>query len=258
MKKTVFLFGILTLGRVQTVKKIIILVLFALPFSQMCLAGNGVKIKRLKGDVQIRRGLEENWSSANTDMLLENIDTILTGEDSEVVLELEEGSIFTLGSRSILDIGDLRRITEKELFLYLMSQKVSRIQFPDKKSKLHIENVSVVRAERKTIPSEKEDTKGDTRMWTLETNGALALHDHKYYTNAIVKFHKILDKYSTFEDCGRIHFNLGNSFEAIHETGRAIDAYQQVLVKSNEKTCDNQMVQEMINASLEAIRRLKK
>ena len=239
-------------------KKIIVLVLYVLSFSQICLAGNGVKIKRLKGDVRIRRGLEENWSSANTGILLENIDTILTGEGSEVVMELQEGSIFTLGSRSILDIGDLRRITERELFLYLMSQKVSRIQFPDKKSKLHIENVSVVRAERKTISSEEEETKGDTGMWALETNGALALHDHKYYTNAIVKFHKILDKYSTSEDCGRIHFSLGNSFEAIHETGRAIDAYQQVLVRSKETTCDNQMVQEMVDASLEAISRLKK
>jgi len=223
----------------------------------MCFGQNGAKIVSLKGDVRVRRGLEENWINANMGMLLKDIDTILTDEASEVVLEIQEGSRFTLGGQSILDISDLRKITERELFLYLMSQKISRIQSPDQKSKLHIANVSVVRAEKKTS-SVEEEISLNSQMWSMEKNGAMALFMQQYYTNAIVKCHKILVRYPSMEDCGQIHFYLGKSFEVIDESGRAIDAYQEVLERSKAASCETEQIQDFVELSSEAIGRLKK
>jgi len=217
----------------------------------------GVKVKSLRGEVRVRRGLEEAWHPAGVGMILEDIDTILTGEVSEVVLVLVEGNLFTLGSNSIIDIGDLRKITERELFLYLMSQKLKRIEKREEKSKLRIENISVVRAERKGHEIKDDQEKLRSDMWRREINGARALYAQRYYPNTVVKLYKVLEKYSSMDDCGEIHFYIGKSFEALSETGRAIDAYQQVLERTKESSCDSLMVKKYFEASAEAILRLK-
>jgi hypothetical protein len=93
---------------------------------------------------KIRRGVEESWHWAVAGMMLEEIDTILTGEASAVVLETPDGATFRLGSSAILDIADLRKITEQEMFLYLMSQKINQIAPRQKKTHLRIGNVSAI------------------------------------------------------------------------------------------------------------------
>ena len=210
-----------------------------------------VRIKSLNGTVRVRRGLEETWSRAGAGMRLEDIDTILTEEASRVVLELEGGTTFTMGGHSILDVSDLRCITERELFLYLMSQKVSRIERKDG-TPLRIQNVNVARAERKTVDSEEVVSSVEPRMREWEINGAHALYTQRFFTNAIVKFHKILDKYPDADEAGRLYYFLGSSFEAIEESGRAIDAYQEVVARAGEEGTE-----EYVDLSKDALQRLK-
>lgn len=219
------------------------------------LAAGDVRIKSLRGTVRIRRGLEETWTRASTGTRLDEIDTIMTEEASRVVLELEGGATFTMTSYSILDVSDLRRITERELFLYLMSQKVSRIERKNR-SPLRIQNVNVARAERKSVESEEASSSAGPSLREWEINGARALHSQEYHTNAIVKFHKILDKYPEADDAGRLYFYLGSSFEAIDERGRAIDAYQEVVTRSEGAATDDEL-RRMVSESDEALRRLR-
>ena len=65
--------------------KIIICLIWLL---QIVKADSEVEIMAVSGDVKIRYGLEENWSKADIGILLKDIDTILTGENGEVVLQL--------------------------------------------------------------------------------------------------------------------------------------------------------------------------
>ena len=130
-----------------------------------------VKIIHLGGNVKIRYGLEENWNSASVGILLKEIDTILTGENSEVVLKYEDGNTFQLDSNAMLDIGDLRKIYEKELFLYLMSKKVDQIETNDEKTPLRIGNVSVVHGESKSVPDSARETTVKTDWGEWGRNG---------------------------------------------------------------------------------------
>lgn len=185
-----------------------------------------VTIASIRGAVRVRRGLEEAWIRAGVGMRLQDIDTIMTEEASRTALELEDGTVFTMGGFSILDVSDLRRITERDLFLYLMSQKVSRIR-EGEGTPLRIQNVNVARAERKTLETAGGGDAGRPGMREREINGAHALYIQRFHTNAIVKFHKILEKYPGMDGAGRLYHYLGSAFEAIDEPGRAIDAYQE-------------------------------
>ena len=184
-----------------------------------------VRIAAATGDVRVRRGLEESWTPSGADTELKPLDTILCGEASQAVLVLEDGTRFTLGGNALLDVSDLRRITERQLFLFLMSQKVGRIAASDSSSVLHITSVSVVRGARKETGVEPPPA-SDLRLWTRERNGARTLFDAGLVPNAIIKYYKILQRYPSADDGGEIHCSLGRAFEAIHETGRASDAYR--------------------------------
>jgi len=210
-------------------------------------AQSATTIIRVKGDVRIRRGLEEAWSDAQIGDALQDLDTILC-EEGQVVIELPDGSRFTMGSFSILDIGDLRRISRQEMFLFIMSQKVQKIP-PRKNSRLREENISSVHGERQAF---KSTTQPETMpKWRLEFNAARAMYDQNYFTNSVIKLHKIFDRYSKIKDCGRVSLYLGKSFEALEETGQAIDNYQTALHAG--ETCRDEQV---ITQARSAIRRL--
>lgn len=216
------------------------------------------RIIQLEGDVKIRRGLEESWSRADLDMLLEDIDTILTGERGEVVLRLGTGKKFRLGSNAIVDIGDLRKISERELFLLLMSEKVGRLTPAAPDGKLRIANVSVVRAENKahTSKAKVDDLKALHRV--QETNGARAMYAQKFYPNAIVKFHRILQKNPGLERCSEIYYYLGKSFEKIGEPGRALDAYRTFMHNAENTACWSALSMSLQEEVKSAVERLKK
>ena len=86
------------------------------------------KVIKMRGEVKVRKGLNEDWDRAVIGMLLRDVDTILTLESAEVVLLLESGDTFTLGSNAVVDIGDLRKISERQLFLFLVSKKNQEAQ----------------------------------------------------------------------------------------------------------------------------------
>jgi hypothetical protein len=215
-----------------------------------------VRIASVRGDVRVRRGLEEAWFPAGAGMLLKPLDSVFAGEASEAVLLLEDGTRFSLGGNAVLDVSDLRRITERQMFLFLMSQKVERLAATDSSAAIHIVNVSVVRGSQKQASPEPAP-QADVRGWTLEKNGAKALLDADYCTNAVVKFYKILQRHPDVRDGGEIHWLLGRAFEALKETGRAADAYRTALDQTNDGTLKPSETAER-RAWLEAaLRRLK-
>lgn len=218
---------------------------------------SSVQIAALHGDVRVRRGLEERWSPASVGMSLDDIDTILTGEGSHVLLQIEEGMTFTLGGLSVLDIGDLRRITERELFLFLMSEKINRIGPVNDDSRIRIDNVSVTRADNKNARENDHSAVIRNDFSTMEINGARALYDQKYYPNAIIKFHRLMAKNLPEEARITAFFYLGKSFEGISESGRAIEAYQSSLTQIGTLPVEDDHVRSIRNACEEALQRLK-
>ncbi len=220
-------------------KTLLVTIILVLMTSKFIKAEITVQIISVSGDVSVRYGLDEKWQPAAAGMILKDIDTILSGENAEVILKTGEQKTFMLGSNAILDIADLRKVQEKELFLYLMSKKVDQIEPPDKKTRLRVGNVSVVHGSlNKTGDSSAVDT-GRSKWAILEKNGALALQMQKYYTNSIIKLHKIIEKYEAQINKGEIYFYIAKGFEAINKDGQAIDAYKKSINYYESSEDDN-------------------
>ena len=186
--------------------------------------GQTVTVKSVRGDVRVRRGLAETWTPVRTGDLLRAVDTIRSGEAAEAVLNLEGGVTFRLGVMSILDIGDLRRITERELFLYVMSEKVRKLPETEP-GKLEITRVSVVRAEDRS-ESPTSDAVQTPDLEPLEFNGAKALFDQAFVTNAALKTHRLLERYPDSSRRVKSWMLLGACYERLGQPGRALEAYR--------------------------------
>ncbi len=239
-------------------KQIILLtIIFSLFTAESVNAANNVKIISLFGDVKVRYGLEENWNNAQKGMSLKEVDTILSGEGAEIVLQTTEGETFKLGGNSILDITDLRKIVEKELFLILMSKKIEQIEHKKEKTKFRIGNVSVVHGESKDTTNSKDGDSTQSNWFVREVNGAVALFTQKYFPNTIIKLNKILSKYSPVKDCGKIYYYIGKSFEAINKPGQAVDAYKKSIEWCKEQNCEGVKYHDRILLTEQAIKKLQ-
>ncbi len=220
------------------IKKIGLLILL-LQLHQLLFASMKVKIINVNGEVKIRRGVEEQWLTAVPGMLLEEIDSIQSGKNGAVTLEINSGEMIRLSNETQIDIGDLRKISEQEMMLFLMSNKIQKIEPNTQKRPLRVGSVSVVHGS-KTAEAKASSENLTADVLKRETNGVKALFSYCYYTNAVIKIHKMLAKYNTITDCGEIYFFLGKSFEALKKNGQAIDAYQSVIATFEKEACSSQ------------------
>jgi hypothetical protein len=198
-----------------------------------------IQIVNVSGDVKFRRGVEENWHIAQKDILLEDIDSIWTGEDGKVVLQLRDNHKFTLENNSMLDIADLRNIAEEDLFLILMKQKIKKIDNSKGKMHLQVGTVSVVHGS--SMDSSGVYIQTDTlNQQEAVKNGIRALFQQQFYTNTIVKVQQYFNYFVVFRDCGELDYYVGKSFEMLNQFGQAIDAYEVSAEKNENENCPDQ------------------
>lgn len=208
-----------------------------------------VRIVSLNGDVQVRYALDEKWHKAAVGDVLKDIDTIFNGENASSTLKLDDGTTFRLGPNSVLDISDLREILEKEMFLFLMSKKVDKIEHKNIKTELRVGNVSVIHGSdvKENNPASIADFQ---KAWSQkEINGAQALYEHNFFSNSIIKLHNILSRYDTLANREVIYLYMAKGFEALDKKGQAIDAYQKLI---NILTADKNKSEENIRKAKHA------
>ena len=221
-------------------------------------AQDSTKIIRIKGDIKVRIGLEEEWQKGQIGMILRDLDTIFSGENSQVILLNHEGQKFSLEANSIIDISDLRKIQERELFLFLMSQKVDNIESPDKDTKIRIGNVSVVHGSSQEQLSASAAQLDAPDWYTLEINGANALYDHAYYPNAIIKLTRVKNRFGEKKDMGMADFYIARSFAAMDNDGQAIDSYRSALHIYSQNTKDARTDPDWVLEARKSLARLQK
>ncbi|MHC4322537.1 MAG: hypothetical protein ACYST3_09720 [Planctomycetota bacterium] len=228
-------------------------IIFILLAVQLQFAANA-RIINMSGEVKVRLGVNENWQPARLNLLLEDIDTIWTGEDGTTILELDNGQQFKLSANSMLDIADLKKLDEQELFLILMKMKLGKIEIKKEKTPLRLGTVSVVHG---TLKDSSELPISPAMLALVEPlkNGIRDLFKQSYYPNTILKIEKFYNQYSDIQDCGEFQYYLGHSFESIGQPGQAADAYNNV-VEGKEEECHQTQWAKLANQGMERINNL--
>ncbi|HLX11678.1 MAG TPA: hypothetical protein VKS81_02585 [Bacteroidota bacterium] len=145
----------------------------------------GFRITALKGDVSVRRGMSEQWVEAAKGDVLKPEDSIRLGKKASATLLTDSDNRLTLPEMVIIDLSDLRDLTQDELMLTLTMERVRSI--PDRS---HDGDFSIPRTT--TIHGANRDASASTELLpsgdgTLELNGVKVLYSHGYYATSIIR-----------------------------------------------------------------------
>jgi hypothetical protein len=199
---------------------------------------DSVKIIEVKGEVHIRQGVEETWQSATPGILLDDIDSILSGKNGRAVLETADGRRFELSPNSQIDIADLRQLGNEELFLQLMKEKLKKIGSRQGKTPLRVGTVSAVHGSSQdsvqNVPAVKLVIDPEPVL-----NGIRDLFSQDYYPNTILKIHRFMNLYPVINDCGELYYYLGHSFEELQQPGQAMEAFRTSIQTGQQVDCTN-------------------
>ena len=210
-------------------KTIVAILIGLLTASGSAWGAREVVVADLTGTVQVRRGVEETWTDAKRGMPLYRVDTIETGKGSEVILKTEGAERFVLPEQAMLEISALEPMTKERLFLFLMSQKVARMDAG--KEPIRLRNGSVPRGAMRSEEPKSTKTRDPKERDLKRFHGAKALFDNGFVPNAAAAFRKLLDgagsKRTSWQD--RAQWTMAESFRTLEWFGKARESYTELI-----------------------------
>ena len=121
--------------------------------------GQDVAVHKIQGDVRVRHGVAESWNRVALGDVLKPDDTMKTGLKGAALLVVNGGKRITLPSEVIVDVSDIRDLTQEELMLKLTMEKVRASSYQWKSNEMNIPNAVILHGPNRTPsdpPTENE------------------------------------------------------------------------------------------------------
>jgi len=185
-----------------------------------------VSVQKIQGDVSVRHGVTEQWTTVAAGDVLRPDDTMRTGVRGSAVLMAptkgEGRKRITLPSEVIVDVPDIRDLTPEELMLKLTMEKVRGSSYQSKDD-VQAPNASVVHGTDKAASTSLKEN--DPAAGIQEWNGARVLFDNGFYSTCALKGMELFRLYpETVKDFDR-RIMVAHSLELAHLRGEALSEY---------------------------------
>ena len=193
----------------------------------MGMAGD-IIVQNVRGDVRVRHGVGEEWKTVSVGDVLKRDDTMMTGKKSSAVLAFQGSDAvrtksITLPGEVIVDISDIRELSQEELMLKLTMEKVRSTSYEWKNKELNIPNAAVTHGEdRAATPSMLE---GDIHAGILQLNGTRVLYDNGFFPTSALRTMDVLRRYPSLADRFESRIMIAQALEKANLRGEALNAY---------------------------------
>ncbi len=206
----------------------------------------GIVVQKVSGDVQVRQGVTESWSALKAGTVLGPEASIRTGEKGSVQVDAG-GKVLRIPGSVIVDLSDVRDLSQEDLLLKLTMQKV-RIS-PDTRpgDRSDMPNATVVHGADGASGRPLEENNG--RTGELLMRGARVLFDNGYYSTCALRTLDVVRLYPalrTFET----GWMAAESLERSGLAGEAVSAYNELMVLASAPE-----QQAQVRARIAALRR---
>lgn len=207
-----------------------------------------VKIISIKGNVTIRHGVQQDWVSVAVGDVLRPDDSIKLEKISSAVLLIDEKTKVTLPEATIIDISDLRTLTQEELLLLLAMEHVRSIPPSHNNNDLELPRTTSVHGakigEKETISQNKPND------CLLRLNGTKVLYDNGFYATSVLKTKKVFRLCPELNKMINFRLLVANALEKMNLKGEAISEYLNLL---NEELTEKQQLS--IKRKIEELRK---
>ncbi len=216
---------------VETDMKKFLGVIIALCICQRSMAAD-VVVQKVKGDVAVRQGVTEAWVAVRPGELLSPEATIRTGAQATAILlapQSGEGAAvkpINLPPDVMVDISDLRDLSQEELLLKLTMERVRSTSYQWKNNELNIPRTTVVHGSDKSPSAALAEN--DTAIGQFLLNGTRVLFENGYFATCALKMVAVMREYPQL---GQRFDNRWRSAEALERSnlkGEARSAYAEI------------------------------
>ncbi len=192
------------------------------------LGGETVTLQKAQGEVMLRAGVTENWTKVSSGETLSPDATVRTGKQSSAVLFIPAtAKRIALPPEVMVDISDIRELTQEELMLKLTMEKVRATSYEWKNKELRMPNTTVVHGSSKNDADAAPDA--DTRQGVLELNGARVLYDNNFYSTSALKSLDVLRRFPALDGFEN-RMLVAQALERAELKGEAINEYSSILL----------------------------
>jgi hypothetical protein len=214
-----------------------------------------IVIQKVKGEVMVRSGVDEEWNLAKSGAILKPKDTVKTGKKGSAVLTFTENDRsaktkkIVLPAEVILDLLDVRTLSQEELILQLTMEKVRASSYEDYNGELQIPNTTVVHGEKpaQSLPV----SAANLEQAKFQMNGARVLFSHGFYSTCAVKAENIMNRFPSLGSVFQDRMMLAESLERSNLNGEALDAY--LALSTSRKLTPKQ--QSLVDAKVARLRK---
>ena len=204
-------------------KRCVVLMLLAIGCGAS--AGAEIRIVSLKGYVYARHNVQEEWVGVAAGDVLKPEDSMKLEKKSSATILIDGVRKIVVPESVILDLSDLRTLTQEELLLKLAMEDVRGIpnQPTGQPGDIHIPTTTTIHGENKTPSTMPEPNPAQTGA--LQLNGARLLFDQGFYATCVLKTKGIVRRYPDLSNVMDAHVMIADGLERMKLKGEALREY---------------------------------
>ncbi len=196
-----------------------IIFFYGLSFTQM-------KITRMKGEVLVRHGASELWQPVSVGDILKPHDSMKLGKQASATVSIDSVKAITIPEHVIVDLSDLRNLTQKEFLLKLAMEDVRSAPLREGNDRLNIPQTTTMHGDQKGT-SQSSFTTGEAGI--LQLNGTKVLFENGYNETGVLKTRQVYRLYPALSKQVENRLLVASAFERLHLLREAIREYRNLL-----------------------------
>jgi hypothetical protein len=173
-------------------------------FASMAFGSEHILLQKAQGTVEVRAGVTETWTKAFAGDSLRPDATLKTGKQSSALIVLASTNRkISLPPEVMVDISDIRELTQEELLLKLTMEKVRSSSYEWKSKDMNLPNITPVHGDPKDKKASILDINpidGEQQM-----KGTVVLYENGFYSTSALRAMDVLRRYPVlrkkFENC---------------------------------------------------------
>jgi hypothetical protein len=215
--------------------------------------GGEIIVQKMRGDVSVRHGVTEVWVKVAPGDVLRPDDTMKTGKKGSAVIVLPSppgtAKTFVLPGEVIVDMSDIRDLSQEELMLKLTMEKVRASSYQWKSDDLQIPSAAVVHGADRA--SQQVMSESDPATGVLQLNGAHVLFENGFYATCALKGMEVFRLYPPLGKQFRSRMMVAEALEKANLRGEAMNEYG-ATAKLDGITPEQQI---LVHTHIEALRK---
>jgi len=191
------------------------------------LAHTGIKVIAAKGNVYVRHNVEEQWVPVSVGDVLKPEDSMRLDQKSTATIVIDGNKKLTLPELVIVDLSDLRMLTQEDLLLKLAMEHIRSIPIDKRDNEFKITRTTSVHSPSKENKPVRITVKRE--LGELQLNGTKVLYDNGFYATCVLRAKEVFRLFPDLSKRFDGRLLIGTALEMLKLNGEAFGEYTSLL-----------------------------